>query len=185
MKFDSRYSAQIRPIYRVLAGLICLPMLLFGFMAISELFTCEKGEIKEIIKFALPQIFFGLFLLTASLKGSLPKSLDQNTDSNLENNRETPITDTTRKQSLKMLVSIVGVIIIIFSMFYMFDRFTIFWWLTVIMAAFWIYMYYLSSTLLLVRFHFHHRLSLTIVFPIIVLLIGIFSPKTLEQRETY
>ena len=183
MKFDPRYSSQIKPVFRVFAGIISIPMLLFGLMALREIISCEQAETREIIEFGLPQLFFGTLMLVAALRGRLPRSFDGPTTNSHESNDETLLHETTRKSSLKMLGSTFGAVLILSFMLYMFEKFTMFWWFTAVYSIFWLYMYYLSSQFLLLKYGFHNLLAITFIFPVIVLLIGVISPSTLEKRE--
>jgi hypothetical protein len=66
MKFDSRWSARIRPIFRILAIIIGTAQLGMGIG-----FLIDGG-----FKVGLPQTIAGAMFLTAGIRGNLPKWLD-------------------------------------------------------------------------------------------------------------
>ncbi len=76
MNFNSKYSAQIRPVFRLLAVIISVPMILLECLIIFEVIFENKVDLQNSLKIAVPQLFLGLLFLIAGVKGKFPKWMD-------------------------------------------------------------------------------------------------------------
>lgn len=167
MKFDSRYSASVRPIFRVPAIIIGAAQFVFGVF-----YLLDGG-----FKVGLPQTMMGLMFLTVGIRGHLPKWLDAE-------EREKEITKGhlgTRKLCLFFLSSLTVAVTILVTMFWISEIFSVGWWFTVVLLVFFIVGFYYSSALLLESKGFNSLLALTIIFPVTLIIVGVVKPKKFDQ----
>lgn len=171
MKFESRYSAPIRPILRIPAVLIGAIGLLFGVVYL----IC--GD----IKLGLPGTLFGLMFLTAGIKGKLPNLLDSEEREKYYEKQISEGKSVTRRMCLLSLGGLVVVIAVLTSIFLTTEVFSFGWWLAIAFSVFSSVSFYLSSTILLQSKGFHPLLAFTVIVPIVLLVIGAITPKKFEQ----
>ncbi len=171
MKFDSRYSAPIRPLFRIPALLLGTAQLIFGII-----FLVDGG-----FKVGIPQIVVGLMFLIAGIKGQLPKWLDSE---EREKEYEKKLSEgklNTRKVCLLSLGAQVFIISVIIIMFLTTDIYSIGWWVILALTIFSSVGFYLNSAILLESKGFHSLLALTVIFPLILLAIGVVNPRKFEK----
>ena len=167
MKFHSKYSAPIRPVFRIPAIIIGAAQLIFGCV-----YLIDGG-----FKVGLPQTIVGLMFLTAGIRGQLPKWLDSE-------EREDEISEGnlgTRRLCLISLGALLLVLLILVTMFLTAEWFSIGWWAALLFSLITVAGFYINSTILLKSKGFHPLLALTFVFPVILLVIGIINPRKFEQ----
>ncbi len=176
MKFNFKYSAQLRPIFRVLAIVIALPMLGLGCLVVNDILFYNQAEVKDLFQIAIPQVFFGSLLLIAGIKGRLPKWMDN------EDNENRIRESSTREKCLKGLIGPL-LIVFIFTFLFFVEQFSIAWWGLLIYEVILLYMFYLTSVILLIEKGYNDLLVFTFIFPIALLAIGAISPKVFENLD--
>ena len=138
MKFDSRYSTPIRPIFRVLAVVVAIPALLFGLCFFIGGLFADPFEFDGDFKFGISGTLMGLLFLVAGFKGNLPKWLDGGEEeAETENSRNMY---STRKACLISLGGVILTFFIFASIILTTQIFSIPWWLAVAFGLFfWIF----------------------------------------------
>jgi ABC-type Fe3+ transport system permease subunit len=171
MKFDSRYSAPIRPIFRIPAIIIGAIQLIVGIFCLFE----------SDFKIGIPQTLVGLMFLTVGIKGRLPKWLDSEERGKEYETKRSEGKSVTRKICLLSLCAIVFVVAILVYGFFSSELFSVGWWFAIAFTLFSIVGFYLNFTILITSKGFHPLLAFTIIFPIALLLLGVVNPRKFEQ----
>ncbi len=124
MNFTSKYSDQIRPVFRLLAVIISVPMILVGCLLIVEMVLEDKAGSQSLLKIAVPQIIFGILFFIGGVKGRLPTWMDSK-DENLS-------TRATCAQGL------IGPFLIVFLgiLLYYVKLFSVIWWIILVYLIF-------------------------------------------------
>jgi hypothetical protein len=181
MKFDSRYSAPIRPIFRVLAVAIGIPMLLVGAALLIEGVRSQPFEFDGDLKAGISGTVCGLVMVIAGIKGHLPKWLDSEEREKAFDKKMQAGKVTTKNICLRSIGGFILSASIITLMFASTEVYSILWWLTLVMTLFIAYLYYLSFATILGSKGFNPYWALTFIFPLTLLIIGVFNPKKFEK----
>lgn len=171
MKFDSRYSAPIRPLFRIPAMIIGIVQSFFG------IFCLFSGD----LKLGLPQTLVGLIFLTVGIKGQLPKWFDSEERDKEYGKQISEGKSVTRKICLLSLGGIIFVVAILTFGFSSAELFSLEWWFAVAFTLFALVSFYLNFTIIVASKGFHPLLAFTIIFPIALIVLGVVNPRKFEQ----
>jgi hypothetical protein len=183
MKFDSRYSATISPIFRVIAIIIGSLMLLVGGSFFIWGLMSAPFEFDGDLKCGISGTFWGLLFLVAGIKGSLPKWMDSGKREKTFENKINEVKATTRKTCLKALGCILLSVFVLILMFLATEVYSIFWWFSIAITILAAYLYYLNFTIILESKGFNPLLAITVIFPILLLVVGVINPKKFKKMN--